>query len=179
MFRLSEGILGVVGKRTDIVSLLQRETEGNLFFLVEVLRALAQMAGRLDAIGDIVLPQHVTTPSIEGLIHRRLSYVQVRYRALLEHAAIIGRQVDMQVIQELSQDVEVNRWLFACAETAILEIHDGSWRFIHDKEREGLLRLLSTAERVSLHQQAALAIERVYGESRASSLAFHWGEAGN
>jgi len=39
---LSESMVGAVGRQPQVVDLLQRETEGNPFFLVEVMRALAE-----------------------------------------------------------------------------------------------------------------------------------------
>ncbi|MBZ0300303.1 MAG: protein kinase, partial [Anaerolineae bacterium] len=43
---LSQAMLGEVGKQADVLKLLQRETEGNAFFLVETVRALAEEAGQ-------------------------------------------------------------------------------------------------------------------------------------
>jgi hypothetical protein len=50
--RLSESMLGPNGLQPPVLGLLQRETEGNVFFLVEVVRALAEETGRLDRIGS-------------------------------------------------------------------------------------------------------------------------------
>ncbi|MFP2903290.1 AAA family ATPase, partial [Corallococcus sp. 4LFB] len=44
--QLGESMLGAVGRRPDVVDLLRRESEGNPFLLVEVVRALAEERGR-------------------------------------------------------------------------------------------------------------------------------------
>jgi len=43
--RLSESILGAAGQDPTLISYLQGQTEGNVFFLVEIMRALAENAG--------------------------------------------------------------------------------------------------------------------------------------
>ncbi|MCP5094324.1 MAG: AAA family ATPase [Chloroflexi bacterium] len=47
MAELSAAMLGEIGQQPEVLALLQRETEGNAFFAVEVVRALAEEAGRL------------------------------------------------------------------------------------------------------------------------------------
>jgi predicted ATPase len=42
---LSQSMIGEGGQQPQVVELLQRETEGNVFFIVEVMRALAEDAG--------------------------------------------------------------------------------------------------------------------------------------
>src|SRR6185295_1308069 len=56
---LSYSMLGDVGREPHVVELLQRETEGNVFFLVEVVRTLAEETGRLEDIGRATLPDSV------------------------------------------------------------------------------------------------------------------------
>jgi len=47
---LSVSMLGEVGRHAHLVEFLERETEGNVFFIIEVVRLLADEAGRLDDI---------------------------------------------------------------------------------------------------------------------------------
>ncbi|HSJ59070.1 MAG TPA: serine/threonine-protein kinase, partial [Anaerolineae bacterium] len=56
---LSASMLGEVGRQAALVRLLQHESEGNTFFLIEVVRALAEQAGRLSDIGRLPLPVRV------------------------------------------------------------------------------------------------------------------------
>ncbi|MCP4538622.1 MAG: hypothetical protein GY832_15925 [Chloroflexi bacterium] len=49
---LSASMLGSAGGREPVLDLLRRETEGSPFFLVEVVRALAEEAGQL--VGHLV-----------------------------------------------------------------------------------------------------------------------------
>ncbi|RMG88960.1 MAG: serine/threonine-protein kinase PknK, partial [Chloroflexi bacterium] len=58
---LSAAMLGEAGSQSQVVDLLYRETEGNVFFIIEVVRALAESAGSLSNIGFVTLPEHITT----------------------------------------------------------------------------------------------------------------------
>ena len=54
-------------------------------------------------------------------------------------------------------------WLARCTDLSIIEVHEQSWRFSHDKLRECVLGQLQAQDRVkALHQEAAVAIERAY-----------------
>ncbi|MEM7800274.1 MAG: serine/threonine-protein kinase [Chloroflexota bacterium] len=86
---LSTAMLGKrVGDQPKLVSLLQKETEGNAFFLVEVVRALAEEAGRLTQIDAESLPAGVFTGGMQALVKRRLGKVAGRYQPLLVQSAI-------------------------------------------------------------------------------------------
>lgn len=175
---LTESMLGEAGARDEVVYLLERETEGNTFFIVEVMRALAEEAGQLDQIGATTLPQRVFATGISSLIRRRLSRVSDEERQLLQAAAVIGRQIDLKLMRSIAPPETVDRWLTTCANAAVLEQSDG-WRFAHDKLRETLLAELSADQRRELHRSAALAIEETYpnNPSYADALAHHWANA--
>ena len=59
------------------LQLLQRETEGNTFFIVEVIRALAEEAGQLDLVSGMSLPRTIFAGGIQAVINRRLQRVPV------------------------------------------------------------------------------------------------------
>ncbi|AKF84326.1 serine/threonine protein kinase [Myxococcus fulvus 124B02] len=178
---LSESMIGPAGARPHLVELLRRETEGNPFFLVEVARALAEEAGGLDRLGDMPLPERVFAGGVRRLVRRRLEKVSASSRDLLRVAAIVGRQVDVTLLEHAAPGVDVERWLSYCAGAAVLDVADGHWRFAHDKLREGVLEELAAAERPLLHRRVAEAMEAAYGENsaRTAALCYHWGEAGD
>ncbi len=176
---LSESMLGTVGRQPQIVSLLERETEGNPFFVIEVVRALAEEAGRLDKIGTMRLPQHVFTGGVRRVVERRLSRVPPDAHPLLQLAAVGGNQLEVDVLRASAPQIDVDRWLLTCANVAVLELDEGRWRFAHDKLRQGLLIELKPEQIRDLHRQYATTIESVSPDpaSRAAALAYHWGEA--
>jgi eukaryotic-like serine/threonine-protein kinase len=179
--QLSVSMLGEAGRQPQVVSLLQRETEGNVFFLVEVVRTLAEEAGQLGEIGKKTLPEKVFAGGVQRIIQRRLERVPPDSRPLIQAAAILGRELDLTVLRIIDPATSLDQWLSACMDAAVLEVQEHRWRFAHDKLREGVLAALDAESRTGLHRQAATAIETVYpgASGHAAALAYHWGMAGD
>lgn len=180
---LSYAMLGETGRQSDVLDLLGRETEGNAFFLVETVRALAEEAGRLADVGRRTLPASVFAGGVRRVVERRLARVPQDARPLLDFAAVCGRRIDSAVMRAAGVEAAVlDAWLAACAEAAVLEVYADGWRFAHDKLREHLLEALGPALRAPLHRRAALAVEAAYAadlKAYAAVLAEHWLQAGD
>ena len=180
---LSTSMLGHVGEKPEVLALLQRETEGNAFFLVEVVRALAEEAGRLSAIGQMSLPQQLFPQGIQTIVQRRLARVPEAAVPLLVGTAVAGRQLDLSLLPLLAgttnTTMPLETWLATCADTAVLELFSGNWRFAHDKLRAGILETITLAQRKDWHQTVAQLIEQVYPNNpeQAAALVYHWHEA--
>jgi tetratricopeptide (TPR) repeat protein len=88
------------------------------------------------------------------------------------------------VLQELVNQSTNSRalepLLRACAEAAVLEVSEDTWRFSHDRLRDRLLADLSAEERRALHLRVGNAMEARYREvpSQAAVLAHHFQQAG-
>lgn len=182
---LGEQMLGISGRSDELVDFLHHETEGNAFFVVEVVRALAEEAGQLSRVGDQVrgigLPQHITAGGVQRVVQARLARVPNRARALLQIATLLGRQPDLVVLEAANPEADLEDWLDTCTRVNVIEFFDGQWRFTHEKLREAMLEALSEGERRSLHRRIAVAYEQVYPESsqHAAILAYHWRAAGD
>jgi serine/threonine protein kinase/tetratricopeptide (TPR) repeat protein len=191
---LSESMLGESGKSAALRDLLERETEGNAFFLVEVMRALAEEAGNLREVARRAsLPERVLAGGIQQVVRRRLNRVPEEARRLLRFAAVAGRALNMPVIAHGAAALwrgDLEEWLTACVNVAVLEFRVGGtggstggvWQFAHDKLRESLLDDLPADEAAALHRQVAQAIEAVHSARLtewAGVLARHWREAGD
>jgi tetratricopeptide (TPR) repeat protein len=172
----SEAILGETGRAPHVIDLLQQETEGNLFFIVEVVRALAEEAGQLSKIGMSTLPARVFTGGVQQIVRRRLGKVPAQAQALLALAAVIGRELDLNLLSGAVNVQELNAWLSECEAAAVIEVYEGKWRFAHDKLREAILSDLVAEERQALHQRAAENLERAYADrpEYIPALAYHW-----
>lgn len=175
---LTESMIGEAGTQQEVLNLLKRETEGNAFFIVETVRALAEDAGTLNNIGNRTLPQQVFAGGVGQIIRRRLSRVPDFARPLLQKMAVAGRWLDLKIMRAASSrsTEDVNIFLTTCADAGVLEIVEGRWRFAHDKLRETLLHDLSETERKELHRTIAIAIETVYpdDENYYEILLEHW-----
>ena len=142
---LCQSILGPAGCTAELVQFLEAETEGNIFFVIEVMRALAEEAGQLSMVGGERLPKNVLTGGIQAIVHRRLVRLPPEALPLLRLAAVAGRLLDLAVLRRCEPRLEP--WLYLAAEAAVLEAVDQTWRFAHDKIRESLLLELGPAER--------------------------------
>ncbi|HRF99207.1 MAG TPA: hypothetical protein PLZ51_28540, partial [Aggregatilineales bacterium] len=119
---LSQAMLGEVGTKEQVVHLLQRETEGNVFFLIEVVRALAEEAGNLEEIGRTTLPQSVFAGGVQRIIQRRLNHIPQQMHDVLALTAVMGRQVDIVLLRHLVPHIDINDFLNECANAAVLEV---------------------------------------------------------
>ena len=178
---LSASILGESGQRKEFVDFLANETEGNVFFIIEVVRELAERSGSLSDISGMRLPRHVSAGGIWRVVQNRLNHVPEAARYPLKVAAVIGRQLSLSLLTRIIPDLDLEWWLNTCANAAVLEVQDGRWHFAHDKLREGMLQALATDERVALHRLVAENIEAIHVDStgQAARLAYHWAMAGD
>jgi tetratricopeptide (TPR) repeat protein len=176
---LSEAMLGSSGRSPEVVDLLRRETEGNVFFLIEVVRALAEEAGRLDQVSAMALPEHVFTGGVDRIIQRRLQAVPSEARGLLKLAAVAGRELDLDLLHQLAPAHRTEHWLSVCIDAAVVEFRDGQWRFTHDKLRHGLLASIDHNEQRDLHGRVATGLEMLYPDAvgHYAALSYHWAQA--
>lgn len=183
--KLTVSMLGETGNRREILTLLQRETEGNVFFVVEVVRALAEEAGQLSNVQHMELPETVFAGGVQTILQRRLERVPEIYDGLLRLVAVMGRQLDVSLLQHLMElysdeflpDRDLDTFFLTCANTAVFEIQDERWRFSHDKLREALLEGLADKQSATLNRMIAEAIEQVYADeldTYAEELLGHW-----
>lgn len=180
---LCQAMLGENGRLPHLVELVQRESEGNTFFMVEVMRTLAEEAGRLDQIGAVALPTAVFAGGMQQMVQRRLQRITAVYQPLLQTAAVAGRQIDPRLLAHLFPHTNLDDWLTHCANATVLERPDGGlrWQFSHDKLREGLLTQLDPTMRQQTHLAVAAGLEQCYAAELAphyTALAHHFGQAG-
>ncbi len=143
--------------------MLFHETEGNPFFVLEMLRELAEELGGLDGIRGSTLPPRLPAGGTFRVLARRLNRVQPWARPLLELAAVAGRDLDLGLLEELDrtepEPVGLADWLEHGAAAAVLD-PEPRWRFAHDKLREHLIGSLPPERLQVRFAQVAAAVER-------------------
>ena len=161
-----------------------RETEGNPFFVHEVVRLL-QADGRLDH------PEAVTSWSVEipqgvrQVIGRRLDALSEDCNRLLTVASAIGRDFELRVlarVAELEEEDALEVVEHAEDARVIGEVEEsaGWYRFSHALVRETLYEEIRTTRRVRLHRRIAEVLEERYAgrlEPHLAELAYHYCEA--
>jgi len=169
-------IVGSAQRNPSLIDLLERETEGNMYFLLEVVGALAEEAGELARIPTMPLPERVVTGGVQAIIERRLEHVPASDRPLLNLAAVAGRQLDLTVLKKLQPNIDFDEWLSDAAEAAVLVVEEETWSFAHNKVRDRIVADLDEKTLRQTHRRLADAIESVYpgGEGQYAALAQHW-----
>jgi class 3 adenylate cyclase/tetratricopeptide (TPR) repeat protein len=173
----------------ELARSLHETTEGNPFFLREVLRHLTETGALVQEDGkwigskpasDIGLPE-----GVKEVIGRRLSELSPDSNKVLRMAAVIGREFDLQMLVEIAE-LEWDPLLTLVEEgieaRVVSEVPGAIDRFSfsHALVRETLLDELTTSRRVRLHRSLAEAIERIHADDideHLAELAFHFGEA--
>ncbi len=162
------------------------ETEGNPFFIGQVLRHLVETGKIRSEGGRWIVDRHVPLGIPEGVrevIGKRLSQLDENANEVLSVAALIGREFDTQLLTAAS-GVEADRVLdgLEAGEAArlILPVADHPERrtFAHALVRSTLYEEIPTTRRLRLHRRVAVALERRSGEGgHLEELARHFCEA--
>jgi class 3 adenylate cyclase/tetratricopeptide (TPR) repeat protein len=173
----------------QLARMIDRETEGNPFFVEEVYLHLVESGVLLDEHGrmrrDLRLDEVSVPESIRLVLGQRLGRLASSTREVLVAAAVSGRVFDSELVGEVADagpDQLVDA--FDEAERARLIMSGptaGELMFSHELIRQTLLSGVSAIEREWLHQQAARAISRLYSndlEAHAGELAYHLSHAG-
>lgn len=167
---LARSMLGAAGAPAPVVEFLDRHTDGNVFFVVEAVRALADGAGSLEQVGAAPLPERLVAQGIDAVVGHRLAKLPDRLVAVFEWSAVLGRLLDLDALGDVFEAALVAEALEFGSEITIL-----------DKFREHMLEALGDERRRALHGEVAAALERVHGGSKrqAAALAHHYREAGS
>jgi class 3 adenylate cyclase len=167
-----------------LVDAVYRETEGNPFFVNEIVRLLVA-DGRLEH-PEEVKSWSVTIPQgVREVVGRRLDHLSEACNRVLTVASVIGREFGLDALERVS-DVKGDRLLEVLEEAAgarvVTEIPRavGRYSFTHALIRETLYEELGTTRRVRLHRQIGEVLETIHGdnlEPHLPELAHHFSES--
>ena len=167
----------------DLVRAVHRETEGNPFFVSEIVRLLAS-EGRLErpSTGSwtISIPQ-----SVREVVGRRLDQLSDPSNALLQIASVVGREFALGVVQAVSEldGVAITEAIDeAVAARVVAETPRtlDRYAFSHALIRETLYEEIPTTRRIGLHRKIGGVLEMLYEkapEPHLAELAYHFLEA--
>jgi class 3 adenylate cyclase len=164
------------------ISSIHRVTDGNPFFLDELVRLLISTR---ESIGAEIDPVLSVPESVRATIRRRMAPLSEQTRAVLSIAAVIGQEFDLALLRDVSGVAE-EQLLESCDEaiaTVLVSKVAGSigrYRFVHAMTVEALAAELSTSARARTHARIATTIERIYRdelEPHLAQIAYHYNQA--
>ncbi|MGB9011453.1 MAG: AAA family ATPase, partial [Aeromicrobium sp.] len=142
-----------------VATLTHAETEGNPFFVGEVLRHLIESGGVRFIEGRWVVPhpdQIVVPEGVRDVVGQRLSLLSETANEVLRAASVIGREFDLDLAGDLV-GIEESALLDALDEATrarlVEEIAADRYRFAHALVRTSLYDELSASRRRRIHRR--------------------------
>jgi tetratricopeptide (TPR) repeat protein len=169
-----------------LARMLHDETEGNPFFMGQVLRHLVESGAIIEREGRWVraMPaDEIGIPEgVREVVGRRLARLRAATNEVLAAAAVVGRDFDRDVlISALGTDREaVLDALEEAEEAHLITTGDGPrgrYSFVHALVRSTLYEEIPTTRRLRLHRRIGEALEEGDVERHLDELAYHFAEA--
>lgn len=176
----------------SVIASIHRDTDGNPFFVTELVRVLAASAALASPItGRLTIP-----PTVRQAIAGHLGAVSTGCARTLEAAAVIGREFDVPLLAAVLRaelpDAAMRDVVLQAIDEALavrlIEAADGQtpqarlrrYRFVHSLVREVVYEGLGTHRQSRLHGLVGEAMERLapFEAARPSELAHHFANAG-
>lgn len=174
------------GIADELADLLTEKTGGNPFFVEQLVLDLRERRAahlqadvwRLERRELLELP-----PTINALLIARLDRLTAQVKAVVQTAAVLGQEFEVQVLsQMLRDDPQSLRLKVAQAETQAIwsAVSEIRYIFKHALLRDAAYDMQLQARLRNLHALAGAAIEQVYADNLAphyAELAYHFGKA--
>ena len=158
------------------------ETDGNPFFVSEVLRDLTESGAdwQNEAVSKLALPN-----SVREVIMARVARIGPSATRILSLASVIGRDFDLQhlaMTAETDEDGTLDLLEAASVMALVREVPDvaGRYSFSHALVQHTLYQELGPTRRARAHRRVGETLEELCGDrtgSRITELAYHWFQA--
>ncbi len=164
---------------------LFEETEGNPFFVEEIIRHLIEAGVHVGRASPSELQRFGLPEGVKQVIAFRLGRLEAPAAELLRVAAVIGRDVDAALLERvvvLSEEEFLAALDEALGAALLVESDEeqGAYLFSHALIRETLYESMSAPRRARIHKRVGEAIEAAQGrrhERYLAELAYHFTRA--
>ncbi len=171
---------------STLVEVIARETEGNPFFVEEVVKSLVEQKV-LRTEGEVWMPVKgidLEVPqSIQVALGKRLAGLSEDAQSVLSRASVLGREFNLDVLLGMG-DWDEDHLLDALDEAVkaqlIAEVKGGGkdqYTFAHALLVQVLYESINTRRQARLHQKAGESLEKVYArrlDDQVEQLAYHF-----
>jgi DNA-binding NtrC family response regulator/predicted ATPase len=188
-----ELLAGLVAERGELTQLILDKTQGNPFFIEELVQALLEqgvlvrdtgsaamcrLAADSRPVNEVELP-----PTLQGVLAARIDRLPSDERALLQIVAVLGNEFPLGLARMVVNrpDEEVQRLLGRLRSSEFIyeqpAAPETAYIFKHPLTQDVAYASLPLAERRALHARAAGAIETLFSErldDHLSALAHHY-----
>ena len=181
-------------EQVHLLELIYPLTEGNPFFVEEVLTSLVSRGELLSDEGAWHRKPHPEVKSepppvprsVQDAVRQRTQQLSAEALQVVTLAAVAGRRFDFAVLQQLLHCDEEKLLLLIkelMAAQLVMEVSAEQFAFRHALTQQAVYRGLLARERRSLHRALAEALELLYAampalDTHLDDLAYHYFEAG-
>jgi class 3 adenylate cyclase/tetratricopeptide (TPR) repeat protein len=165
-------------EEVPLAQAIYQETEGNPFFVREVLRHLSESGTANQPVEELGIPE-----GVREVVGRRLARLSKETNDVLRVASVVGTEFEVPILQE-AEHLEEEQLISALEEASsarlIVDAPGNRYRFAHSLVRHTLYESLSAARRVRLHMRVGEAIESVHAlrlDEHMPALVHHWSRA--
>jgi class 3 adenylate cyclase/tetratricopeptide (TPR) repeat protein len=188
---LVDNLLAISDLPPQARQLILEKTEGNPFFIEEVVRTLIDSGvvvrdesgehwRATKAIENIAIPDN-----LQALLTSRIDRLDSEARRTLQVASVIGRSFYYQVLKRVSDEsVALDRQLSTLQRVDLIReaarVPDVEFMFRHELTRQAAYDSILRRSRPDFHRQVAEAMEQVFAgrlDEESHRLAYHFGEA--
>ena len=184
-------LLGNAEELAPLKRLMIARTEGNPFFMEEIVQALLE-DGSLVPSGGMHLTRSVDAlkipPTVQAILASRIDRLPAKEKELLQTLAVMGRQFSLPIIQEVTATSEDDLYSMLLhlqlAEYIYEQPAPGNveYTFKHALTQDVAYSSVLVERRKLLHQRIGEAIEKAAADrafDRAEELAHHFGRSGD
>ncbi|MBT3227045.1 MAG: AAA family ATPase [Deltaproteobacteria bacterium] len=186
--RLIANLINIKGLPTEMRELIKKRSEGNPFFIEEIVRSLIDEGaveikeGQFSITGKI---KSFSIPhTIQELIMSRIDRLDEKTRSLIKIASVIGRNFFHKILTEVAGSVEdIEGKITYLKEIQLIrqsqKMEEVEYLFKHALAQEAAYESILLQKRKALHLQVAETIERIFSERLHEfygMLAFHYSQ---